>query len=449
MNKSLISTLLILLFLFSCSSDSAQSEPPAEEKEQRPQDEADDASASCGQQSCDDSCIASGYDGGACRDESCQCLGGGDDASSAIDDDSTPPVDDDSLDDDQSPLEDDDSTITDDDVTAGDDDLTAFDDDSTLPVDDDVTPPIDDDTTPVDDDSTPVDDDSTPVDDDSTPVDDDSTPSDDDSTPPVNPLGLTDVKFVATIGDSLAAGYNAEPREKMRFDALLFENDDAKYPTFAGKDIKALWPAATIKNIGNSGAKSDEIYDDVKTALGIFGSFPKEVDGDVVVFLSSGGNDFNDDVQTIISTSKTEDCAEQVNENNGNIYDKLREYYGKDGHKLVVLQFNLHDPTDGEGTIPAGFSDGFCEQLSNPLFQLVKDLGLSNLNLFNQRMAEFIAVQPDGVLADNYTLFMNHAMNGGSERWIDDDCIHPNNEGHHRMRALLWELLTGESIPAH
>ena len=177
------------------------------------------------------------------------------------------------------------------------------------------------------------------------------------------------------------------------------------------------------------------------------GSLPASVDGDVLVSLTCGGNDFNDDVMTIIVRATTEAVAGRLQSNYREMFRLLRERYEDSaaGHAVVFLVTNVHDPTGGTGAIPAGFSDGFCATINDPRLIPLRSVAIANLGVFNEAIAA-VTEELGGRLVDNHGVFLDHGMNApGGERWLSDDCAHPTNEGHHQLRREEWRVLTGES----
>jgi hypothetical protein len=48
-------------------------------------------------------------------------------------------------------------------------------------------------------------------------------------------------------------------------------------------------------------------------------------------------------------------------------------------------------------------------------------------------------------VADNHAVFLAHGMNAtGADRWLSNDCAHPNDAGHHAIRAEVGGVLTGD-----
>jgi lysophospholipase L1-like esterase len=254
---------------------------------------------------------------------------------------------------------------------------------------------------------------------------------------------LDDVRLYINIGDSLAAGYNADGLNGSGgrgYSRLILDNHPG-YPAYAQHNLTARFGSVQYKDVSDSGDTSGEALDHLKQT-----SLP-DVNGDVLVTLTCGGNDFNNDIGTMLLRTRTEAAADQLEQNYTEMVDLIRSRYEKlaQGHRVVFLMTNIHDPTAGTGAIPPGFDQGFCETLNNPLFTpTARQTAIENLVFFNQRMAEIIG-NLGGHLVDNHGVFLDHGMNAGeSERWISDDCTHPTNEGHHQLRREEWFVLAGQ-----
>jgi len=251
---------------------------------------------------------------------------------------------------------------------------------------------------------------------------------------------------VIIIGDSAAAGYNAPGRNDsggQGYARLLVTNHPA-YPEMAGKDLSTLYPGVDFRKVAESGATSGDALDNLRGALN--GSLPASVPGDVLVLINVGGNDFNDDVQTMVVTTVTLQRADAMRANLAEMFRLLRERYSDPGagKEVVFLVNTLYDPTDGTTDVPAEFDDGFCSTIHGiPL--AVRGVALDNFHLFNGELESEIDAQA-GYRVDLLDAFEGHGMNAGADRLIDGDCAHPTALGHDLIRRTAWHVLTGESV---
>ena len=263
--------------------------------------------------------------------------------------------------------------------------------------------------------------------------------------PPVPIADIDDLRLYINLGDSLAAGYNATGRNGSGghgYARLMLDNHPDR-PEYDGHFLRAPYPDVQFVDLGESGATTSDALANLRSALG--GTLPASVDGDVLVSLTCGGNDFNDDITTIILRAATEAAAARLQGNYREIFRLLRERYedAAAGHVVVFLVTNVHDPTGGTGAIPPGFDAGFCATINNPRLVPLRAVAIGNLAVYNTAIADVVA-ELAGWLVDNHAVFFDHGMNAGAERWLSDDCVHPTDEGHHQLRREEWFVLTGE-----
>lgn len=252
---------------------------------------------------------------------------------------------------------------------------------------------------------------------------------------------LNRVHLHINLGDSVGAGFNAGSGRG--FSAMLYSNN-AAYPAYAGHDFRTLWPAIVRRDLASSGATSTDVLSSVRGGVS---GLPLGADGDdTIVTLNAGGNDLNDNILTVIDRGATTTAANTIVANYNEIFRLLRMRYQDTarGRELVVLASNVYDPTDGTGRIPATFTSGFCRALQNPLLtDPIRMMAVMNQAYFNSRMAMSITSN-GGHLVDHARIFIGHGMNGGAARWLDTDCAHPIDIGHHEMRREWFFVLTGE-----
>lgn len=253
------------------------------------------------------------------------------------------------------------------------------------------------------------------------------------------PMAAIDALTVyLNLGDSFGAGYNAGSGRG--YAALLCENVPA-YPAWVGHDLSSAAPGLRCRNRAESGATSDDVAGGQSAVL------PDPGAGDAIVTVYVGGNDFNDNLQTIISETATRLAISRWEQNLAVVVSRLRARYDDpaNGRVLVLVLATIHDPTGGLGTIPPTFDRGFCATIQSPLFTpALRARAIANLGAFNDAIRAFAAAN-GAIVLDSEALFRAHGMNApAGDRWLDDDCTHGTDEGHHQVRRELWRLLTGE-----
>lgn len=258
-------------------------------------------------------------------------------------------------------------------------------------------------------------------------------------------VSLQDVALYINLGDSLAAGYDAAGNNGPggKGYARLLQSNHPDYASYAGANLTAVAGNVDFRDVSDSGATSDEILANLHSKID---DFPTTVDGDVLLTISAGGNDFNDSIAVMLSAALTQGVATKVRQNLAAMVSLVRDRYedSSQGKEVIVVFQTLHDPTGGTGSIPPGFDDGFCSTLQNPMLQPFVSMVLDNLQTMNDAIVEEAASQ-GAYLSDNQAVFLDHGMNApGAERWLSDDCVHPTSEGHNQIRREMWGVLTGD-----
>lgn len=258
-------------------------------------------------------------------------------------------------------------------------------------------------------------------------------------TPPLPALSL----FV-NLGDSLGAGYNASAGHSYR--ALLVQNDDLLYPGYHGKDLRSRFPKIVVVDKAKSGATTAGA---VSQALSVAGN----PTGATLVVVSAGGNDFNDNTLVMIDPIQVAAIAKKATDNLKKIVDHFANKLAFPGG-FVLVMLNVHDPTDGHGTIASRPNlTGFCATILK-LGVLAGPIVVSNLGILNAAYASFAktsAVRP----VDNHAAFLGHGFHfddptspvykpADPTLWFANDCTHGNDRGHHELRRLIWKALSGE-----
>jgi lysophospholipase L1-like esterase len=259
--------------------------------------------------------------------------------------------------------------------------------------------------------------------------------------PPLLPQGVT---LFINLGDSIAAGYYASSGHSYR--ALLVKNDDALYPAYAGKDLQSRFPGIKLSDLSKSGSTTSGLVQQAQNA-------PGNPSGNTLVVISSGGNDFNDDLLAMVDPVKSAAVAQTALANLGKVAARFANKTAYPGQVTVVM-LNVHDPTDGTGNVPlmAGLT-GFCTTIQK-IGLLVGPIAVANLVSFDQTLAG-AAASPGWALVDNHQAFLGHGFHYNDPAsphyqaadptlWFHIDCVHGNDRGHHELRRLIWRRLFGD-----
>jgi lysophospholipase L1-like esterase len=242
--------------------------------------------------------------------------------------------------------------------------------------------------------------------------------------------------FIA-IGDSISAGGGQGPF----YNDLLDQNDDATYPGWKGHDLATRFPGIMYVKAAQGGAVTGS-YGDLNTlgaplltdqVNGLAHSYP----GDVLVTMTIGGNDLNDHAGDAVTGLDAPDRT-KFTANLKAALDALTAPGRLGSGKLVILEANIYDPSDGQGN--------FSSNASCPPFNVGSMLDQQTFGAWNQIVADAITAHGGAdTLIDLHALFAGHGFNS-QDNWYFSDCIHPNTKGHKELRRLVWRLLTGEDI---
>ena len=254
------------------------------------------------------------------------------------------------------------------------------------------------------------------------------------------------VTQLVNMGDSIAVGVGATSGNAYK--ELLAKNNDTKYPTFKGKDLISKFPGVKVVDTAVGGAVSTGLASQLSSLKGN----PK---GDTLAVISIGGNDFAAALMSIVmNPAATKTLGAQVTTNLKKVTTHFADKKLYPG-KVMILLFLVHDPTDGMGTLPAGYTGlvGFCT-LIQTLGGFVGPAVVSQLAVFNSYLKSY-AVTNNVLIVDNATAFLGHSYHYKNTKskhynakdpslWFYNDCLHLNDRGNHELRRLIWKRITGK-----
>lgn len=215
---------------------------------------------------------------------------------------------------------------------------------------------------------------------------------------------------------------------------LLVDNDDERFPDWAGRDLLTRFPDLEVHYLAVGGAQSPDVageqLDSVSAALG------DSVDGPTLVVITVAGND-------LYSATPLPWVGSGVG---GMVRRHLREVvdYFEDPARFPdgsqVYAANMYLPS-GPGGGQACYS------------QLQIDLAPGEVAALNRRMVEGAKARDYAVL-DMYGTFEPYGFGAADPEELDPlldepehaftDCLHPNAWGHGLLRELFWAAITGE-----
>lgn len=176
--------------------------------------------------------------------------------------------------------------------------------------------------------------------------------------------------------------------------SLLYQNDDARYPEFAGKDLASQHPGLTHANLCEDGA----------TIGDVFGMQMPELpasDAETLITLSAGGND----LLSAFAIRPDASLLGPVVRDIGDAYEFLVESLRRARPNSTLLVTTVYDPSDGTRKIPG-------------LYDTAGPLPLESLHEFNDRLRVIAAATPRCRVADAHGHFLGHGVTAPEpDRW--------------------------------
>ena len=235
-------------------------------------------------------------------------------------------------------------------------------------------------------------------------------------------------RLYASLGDSMSTdhyptcdvrGLDLPPArlDPLGAAALLYRNDDTRWPEFKGRDLSHRSPGVKFLNLAEDGAMIDDVTTEELAQLSHDSSDP-----DLLLTLSAGGNDLLDALPTGRNLDKAVRRIEQR-------YTELVETIREKLPRATLLLTTVYDPTDGTGSLPG--MEGYGS------------LPLEYLDEFNEHVRETADSMTETMLADVHRHFLGHGVTGReSDRWYwRRNMIEPNARGASEIRRVWWEAL--------
>lgn len=248
---------------------------------------------------------------------------------------------------------------------------------------------------------------------------------------PVDPVRLV------YLGDSISAGYGAT-RASLAYTALLRKN--TRWEGFADEDLETSFPGLEeVIDVSRGGATTDSLLAQQIPLLDAeLGGAPAE--GGTIVVFTIGGNDAQ---SALLPTS---DPAAVIDAALANFEDIVDELTSPDRFAGPVWLYatNVYEPSDGTGQVDdCFFGISYASALpeldrfTDELFALGADRGVAIVDLrahFRGHGFRHAETDLEAYEADDPSL------------WFAEDCIHPNNRGHHEIRRLFHAAITGRAL---
>lgn len=203
--------------------------------------------------------------------------------------------------------------------------------------------------------------------------------------------------------------------------SLLYENDDRRWPEFAGRDLVSAREDIDWTDLSMDGATVTTVLESQLPRL------PKHVPGPILVTLTVGGNDFlrllgsaheEDDIDASLRNDVVEDILSGFRE-------ILRRLDARVPEGQVVVG-TVYDPTDGTGVLRDG-------RERSSLLEYLHDLN---------RSLEEISADFGARIVDIHDHFLGHGLSEDdpSQRWYwNPMIIEPSARGASEVRRLWVE----------
>lgn len=201
--------------------------------------------------------------------------------------------------------------------------------------------------------------------------------------------------------------------------SLLERNDDARYPDFAGRDLRTRWPSLEARNLCMDGATIGDVF-------GIQLPEIEEDEAETLVTLTVGGND----LLSAFSTQPRPSLMERIVRDIAAAYDTLLDAIRERLPRALVVVSTVYDPSDRTGRIPG-------------VFEGAGPLPLRHLDTLNARIRDAARTREGVVLADVHRHFLGHgATVPENERWYwRRSLIEPSALGASEIRRTWVDAL--------
>jgi lysophospholipase L1-like esterase len=252
---------------------------------------------------------------------------------------------------------------------------------------------------------------------------------------------VTDPVLAVFMGDSITNGVGAP--DGLDYVDLLYDNDDALHPEYAGVDLLDWYPTLDgAVDVSISGATTDTLVDAGIPALTgwMEAEYPDGLDGPALIVITIGGNDLQQGMLPFVAAQPIVDGAlDRLEEALDVLQDPVWFPHGAD-----ILVTNVYEPSDGVGQSPCFLGLNYTDKL--PF-----------LDQYNARLHDLGERRGVGIV-DLRGHFLGHGAHhddpanphydaADPTRWFAPDCIHPNTRGHHELRRLMLGALDGQLAP--
>ena len=254
--------------------------------------------------------------------------------------------------------------------------------------------------------------------------------------------------FTATraifLGDSLTHGAGASTGA-LNYRNLLVSNVEATWPDYLGRDLSTLAPdLVDLHDVSFGGATTSTMVsyqlDEMEESVGGL------VEGPSIAVFTIGGNDMQLALASFLAqgTDAADERVQLLLDNLHLTIDALTAPERFPDGTMVYLA-NVYEPTDGVGQVEECFGGldlrdmlSVLEDTNLAIRALAVDRGVAMIDLrAHFRGHGFYAEDPE---------LPEYDVDDPSQ-WLGEDCIHPNDRGHHELRRLFFGAMEGDPLP--
>lgn len=201
--------------------------------------------------------------------------------------------------------------------------------------------------------------------------------------------------------------------------ALLYRNDDERWPEFAGRDLATRWPAIAFRSFLEDGATIGDVFGEQLTRL-------DDSDAPTLVTLTVGASD----VMSLLVRRPPAAVVRQAASDIGDAYEFLVDAIRRRRPNAVTLAATICDPSDGTALMPG------VDSASTPV-------PLDALTTANAHIRTVAAGTPGVRLADLHAHFLGHGTSAAErDRWYwRRSPLEPNAAGANEVRRVWLDTL--------
>ncbi len=240
------------------------------------------------------------------------------------------------------------------------------------------------------------------------------------------------------LGDSITAGSGAS-KTSLQYTSLLQENDAARWQGYNKVDLESMYSTITdVIDVSVGGATTATLKSQQVPALKQrLGTLP--VEGETIIVFTIGGNDAQGALNPFANAQQVINSAFK---NMDTILDLLTDpaVFAETPH---IYATNIYEPSGGVGKSSCFMGIDYASKLAvlddynTRLTALGEERGFSVVDLHGQFLDHNVNAEDPS----NPNYDADDATN-----WFYDDCIHPNDRGHHELRRLFAAAIDGVPV---